>query len=120
MLPSGGLENGTEQQNEDTADSFGKQNRKFEKIISATMAGLHEKSRDDMKEMIESAMTMFAEKSKNAATDANNVLNTLANAEECKRKLEAEAETCSENEKHKKQRLKAKLDAKIDELHELL
>ena len=65
-------------------------------------------------------MSVFSDKTKNVATDVNNVLTALRSVEERKRKLERELETCSVDESPKKLRIIQKLDQKINELHENL
>lgn len=65
-------------------------------------------------------MSAFSEKTKNTATDANNVLTALNSVEERKCKLERELETCSVDGSPEKLRIFQKLDQKIDELYENL
>ena len=77
------------------------------------MACFHEKSTEDMKQIMESTMSVFSEKTKNVATCVNNVLAALKSVEEIKRKLEHELETYSVDESPNKKRIIQKLDKKM-------
>ena len=77
------------------------------------MACFHEKSTEDVKQIIEFDMSVFSEKTKNVATCVNNVLAALNSVEEIKRKLEHELETYSVDESPNKKRIIQKLDKKM-------
>lgn len=82
---------------------FEKHTNKFKKIIASTMSEFQETYCDNMKEMMKSAITMRAEKNKDAAAETSNALNALSNAEERECKLEAGIEAYSAAENRKKQ-----------------
>ena len=64
--------------------------------MSSTFIQMTTKSKEDVKSMIDRAMTLFSDSSKSVAANVNSVFTAIEKVEDRKRKLESEGRQCSD------------------------